>query len=205
MFSELSNAFAGVWLYLQKSGILFGENDRRHDPMDRKNSPRIGCVVMAAGTEQARLLRQHDGKALIARALDAVPPELAGGALAAVDDGHGAAEVFGDGPADDVTVSGSKSNDITLVYGTRQTATVRYLLQDPVTNATSHASLADVVLTGWPKQPFSSGDNYDKITKSVPGYSVNTYYLDHDANFDTIDDSTKAQMIYLYLVPQANG
>lgn len=100
-----------------------------------------------------------------------------------------------------MTVSGSKSNDITLVYGTRQTATVRYLLQDPVTNATSRASLADVVLTGWSKQPFSSGDNYDKITKSVPGYSVNTYYLDHDANFDTIDDSTKAQMIYLYLVP----
>ncbi|TGE79908.1 mucin-binding protein [Weissella confusa] len=103
--------------------------------------------------------------------------------------------------ANDVTVSGSKSNDITLVYGTRQTATVRYLLQDPVTNATSRASLADVVLTGWSKQPFSSGNNYDKITKSVPGYSVNTYYLDHDANFDTIDDSTKTQMIYLYLVP----
>ena len=39
--------------------------------MDRKNSPRIGCVVMAAGTEQARLLRVYDGKALIARALDA--------------------------------------------------------------------------------------------------------------------------------------
>ena len=45
--------------------------------MDRKNSPRIGCVVMAAGTEQARLLRPYNGKALIARALDAVPPELA--------------------------------------------------------------------------------------------------------------------------------
>ena len=41
--------------------------------MDRKNSPRIGCVVMAAGTEQARLLRPYDGKALIARALAAEP------------------------------------------------------------------------------------------------------------------------------------
>ena len=61
MFSELSNAFADVWLFLQKSGILFGENDRRHDPMDRKNSPRIGCVVMAAGMELARLLRPYDG------------------------------------------------------------------------------------------------------------------------------------------------
>lgn len=103
--------------------------------------------------------------------------------------------------ANDVTVSGSKSNDITLVYGTRQTATVRYLLQDPVTNATSRASLSDVVLNGWSNQAFSTAANYNKITTSVPGYSVNTYYLTHDANFDTIDDATKTQMIYLYLVP----
>ena len=60
--------------------------------MDRKNSPRIGCVVMAAGTEQARLLRPYDGKALIARALDAVPPELAGDTVV-VASGEGVAEL----------------------------------------------------------------------------------------------------------------
>lgn len=60
--------------------------------MDRKNSPRIGCVVMAAGTEQARLLRPYNGKALIARALDAVPPELAGDTVV-VASGEGVAEL----------------------------------------------------------------------------------------------------------------
>ncbi|MHC8519396.1 MucBP domain-containing protein [Weissella confusa] len=116
--------------------------------------------------------------------------------------------------ANDVTVSGDDAkiaastqanpvNDMYLVYGTRQTATVRYLLQDPVTNATSRASVPDVVLTGWSKQPFSSSANYnyDKLATPLPGYSINTYYLNHDANFDTIDDSTKTQMVYLYLTP----
>ena len=60
--------------------------------MDRKNSPRIGCVVMAAGTEQARLLRVYDGKALLSRALDAVPPELAGDTVV-VASGEGVAEL----------------------------------------------------------------------------------------------------------------
>ena len=71
---------------------------------------RIGCVVMAAGNAvrfgSNKLLHELDGKTLLERALDAVPPELAGDtvvvtqydAVAALTARHGFAVLRNDRP-----------------------------------------------------------------------------------------------------------
>lgn len=95
--------------------------------------------------------------------------------------------------ANDVTVSGSKANTMTLVYATRQTATVRYVV-DGVVNA-----LPAQTLSGWATEAFSTADGYSDLVWTKAGYSINAGYL--NGSFDS--DDTTDQTIWIYFTANA--
>lgn len=95
--------------------------------------------------------------------------------------------------ANDVTVSGSKANVMTLVYATRQTATVHYMVNG-VANA-----LPTQKLSGWATEAYSTADGYSDLIWAKPGYSINAGYL--NGAFDS--DDTTDQPIWIYITSNA--
>ncbi|MBU7561950.1 KxYKxGKxW signal peptide domain-containing protein [Weissella cibaria] len=95
--------------------------------------------------------------------------------------------------ANDVTVSGSKANVMTLVYATRQTATVHYMVNG-VANA-----LPTQKLSGWATEAYSTADGYSDLIWAKAGYSINAGYL--NGAFDS--DDTTDQPIWIYITSNA--
>ena len=95
--------------------------------------------------------------------------------------------------ANDVTVSGSKANVMTLVYATRQTATVHYMV-----NGVADA-LPTQKISGWATEAYSTADGYSDLIWAKPGYSINAGYL--NGAFDS--DDTTDQPIWIYITSNA--
>ncbi|WP_371319398.1 mucin-binding protein [Weissella cibaria] len=91
--------------------------------------------------------------------------------------------------ANDVTVSGSKANTMTLVYATRQTATVHYMVND-VADA-----LPTQKLSGWATEAYSTADGYSDLIWAKAGYSINAGYL--NGTFDSNDATDQTIWIYI--------
>ena len=91
--------------------------------------------------------------------------------------------------ANDVTVSGSKANVMTLVYATRQTATVHYMVND-VADA-----LPTQKLSGWATEAYSTADGYSDLIWAKAGYSINAGYL--NGTFDSNDATDQTIWIYI--------
>ncbi|MBZ5941443.1 KxYKxGKxW signal peptide domain-containing protein [Weissella cibaria] len=91
--------------------------------------------------------------------------------------------------ANDVTVSGSKANTMTLVYATRQTATVHYMVND-VADA-----LPTQKLSGWATEAYSTADGYSDLIWAKAGYSINAGYL--NGTFDSNDVTDQTIWIYI--------
>lgn len=91
--------------------------------------------------------------------------------------------------ANDVTVSGSKANVMTLVYATRQTATVHYMV-----NGVADA-LPTQKLSGWATEAYSTADGYSDLIWAKAGYSINAGYL--NGTFDSNDATDQTIWIYI--------
>lgn len=91
--------------------------------------------------------------------------------------------------ANDVTASGSKANVMTLVYATRQTATVHYMVNGVA------GALPTQKLSGWATEAYSTADGYSDLIWAKAGYSINAGYL--NGTFDSNDATDQTIWIYI--------